>query len=206
MDTLTKAHTLLAYLDTLANFDIEEQVEGMYDHMGATIADAILQAGTSYATVVKPRVNAILQNYPKENTTSYFLKLLVSEGAKAVLNWRDDEKPNRVLALTRFLIGEGIETEKDLLHWIAQEENLEKIQGVRGVGPKTADYLRILVGYQTTVVDRYVYRLIEEAGLGKLQYEEARDVLDVAADTRGVPRASFDYSIWLFMSKRGKEY
>ncbi len=167
MDTLTKAHTLLAYLDTFVDFDIEEQVEGMYDHMGATIADAILQAGTTYATVVKPRVNAILRNYPKENTTSSFLKLLVSEGAKAVLNWKDDEKPNRILALTRFLIGEGIETEEDLLLWIAHDENLKKVKSVRGVGPKTADYLRILVGYQTTAVDRYVFRLIEEAGLGR---------------------------------------
>ncbi|MFQ5924208.1 MAG: hypothetical protein ACE5M4_15325 [Anaerolineales bacterium] len=197
-----KARTLVSFIQSLDDFTILDDIDGGYEHMGATIADAILQAGTNYATVVKPRVNAILNTYPDARTTSAFRDLLEGVGAKEVLSWTDDEKPNRVMALTEFLLAEGIDSEEDLRTWISSDENLERIQVVHGVGPKTADYLRILVGIQTAAVDRYVYRLIEEAGLGTLSYEEAREILNTAADSLEVERAVFDQSIWKYMSQR----
>ena len=81
--------------------------------MGATICDAILQAGTKYDTVVRPRVARVREIYPEATTTSAFRRLLREEGAKKVLAWRDEEKPNRVVGLTEFLIGKGIEIEAE---------------------------------------------------------------------------------------------
>jgi len=40
-----------------------------------------------------------------------------------VLSWQDEEKPNRVIGLTKFLIDEGIETEDELRKWIESDNN-----------------------------------------------------------------------------------
>ena len=101
-------------------------------------------------------------------------------------------------------MAERIDTEEELRSWISSEQNREKIQVVHGVGPKTADYLGILVGIQTAAVDRYVYRLLEEAGLGRMNYEEASELLNLAADSLEVERTKFDHSIWKYMSQREK--
>ncbi len=62
-------------------------------------------------TVVRPRIARIRKLYPEAAITSAFLRLLREEGAKKVLDWRDDEKPNRVVGLTEFLIRQRIETQ-----------------------------------------------------------------------------------------------
>ncbi len=170
--------------------------------MGATIADAVLQAGTSYDTVVRPRVTRILESYPGAVTTSAFWKLLHDVGPKTVLSWRHHEKPNRVVALTAFLREAHIETEVELGPWLEDEANQTNLLSLRGIGPKTVDYLRILAGAQTVAVDRYVYTLLAEAGIHVSGYEEARAVLNQTADTLGVPRATLDHSVWRFMSTR----
>ncbi len=204
MNSISKARKLVSHIQSLGDFTIEDDIEGTYHHIGATIVDAILQAGTNYATVVKPRVISILNTYPDARTTTAFRDLLERVGVKEVLSWNDDEKPNRVLALTEFLLAERIDTEEELRSWISSEQNREKIQVVHGVGPKTADYLGILVGIQTAAVDRYVYRLLEEAGLGTSSYSDAREILNLTADSLGVGRAHFDHSIWKYMSQRDK--
>ena len=66
----------------------------------------------------------------------------------------------------------------------------------------TDSHNQFLVGIQTAAVDRYVYRLLEEAGLGRMNYEEARELLNLAADSLEVERVKFDHSIWQYMSQR----
>lgn len=75
---------------------------------------------------------------------------------------------------------------------------------MRGIGPKTADYIKILIGSQTAAADRHVFRLLSEAGLEASNYEVARDILNLTADILGVERVFFDHSIWQYMSKREK--
>jgi endonuclease III len=202
METREKALRLVSYISRLEDFAIVGYIDGQYGHMGATIADAILQAGTRYDTVVRPRVREIRETYPEAATTSGFWRLIEKEGAKRVLRWKDDEKPNRVAALTRLLLNEGIETEHDFAEWLREEANTARLRELRGIGPKTEDYLKILVGIQTVAADRYVFRLLEEAGATAADYQEAKEILNLAADAMGVQRALFDHSVWQYMSKR----
>jgi hypothetical protein len=204
METREKALRLVSYIRRLEDFAIVGYIDGQYGHMGATIADAVLQAGTRYDTVVRPRVREIKEAYPEAATTSGFWRLIEKEGAKRVLRWKDDEKPNRVAALTRFLLNERIETEDDLAVWLGEEANRPRLLELRGIGPKTADYLKILVGIQTAAADRYVFRLLEEADAAAADYEEAKEILNLAADAMGVERALLDHSVWQYMSKRGR--
>lgn len=205
MKTRDKALRLSCHLHRLEDFVVVHSIDAQYGHMGATIADAILQAGTSYDAVVRPRVNAIKKN-PETVTTSGFFRLIDKGGLKRVLCWSDDEKPNRVVGLTRFFLNEGIETERDLAQWLSVETNIPRLLGLRGVGPKTVDYLKILVGIQTVAVDRYVFRLLKEASVHAADYEEAKEILNLAADIMGVGRALFDHSVWQYMSKRERRH
>jgi len=95
--------------------------------MGATITDGILQSGQRYETVVFPRVKQVLKRYPKAKTTQAFLEVLEHEGPKSVLNWRDDEKPRRVMAVLRLFAKEGISREKDLREWLDDQDNVKKL-------------------------------------------------------------------------------
>ena len=197
-----KARQLAQYLRSLDGFVIVDNIDGGYNHMGATIADAILQAGIKYETVVRPRVRRVLGVYPSAVTTSAFWNLLEEIGPKTVLSWQDDEKPNRVVALTAFLRDEGIETEGELRAWLATEEHRTRLLSVRGVGPKTVDYIGILVGIQTVAVDTHVRALLNAAEIQISSYDEAREILNLTADNMSIARATLDHSIWLFMSDK----
>ncbi|NLD43004.1 MAG: hypothetical protein GX657_05860, partial [Chloroflexi bacterium] len=112
MDTSAQISVLAAYVRGLADFEVLH-MEPSYDHMGATLTDALLQSGLRYETVVLPRVREILA-HPEAATTSGFLCLLESSGAKTLLRWKSDAKPQCVLAVTCMLCEQGIETEDGL--------------------------------------------------------------------------------------------
>jgi endonuclease III len=195
-----KAQTLAKYVRNLKNFEVQKTIDGDYNHMGAILADAFLQAGTKYDTVVRPRVKRILALYPEVKTTSGFLQLISQKGVKEILQWNDDEKPNRVVGATKFFIEEGVETQEDLRKWLSQDENTLKLRSLRGVGPKTADYFKILAGIQTNAIDRHLEKFLADAGIQFTGYKEPQEIINSAADILGIDRAIFDHSIWKYMS------
>jgi len=201
-DSGAKARRFVEFLKFLEGFKIAKAIDGDYCHMGATIVDAVLQSGLTYDKVVRPRVQAIRDNYPRAVTTSAFRQLLRERGPKTVLAWQDDEKPNRVVGLTDFLLREGIETEAQLRRWIGDDRNRERLMQLRGIKQKTVDYLGILVGAPTVAPDRHLLDLLKEGGIETSSYEEARQVINLAADAMAVDRRFLDHSIWQFMSRR----
>jgi hypothetical protein len=58
---LSDPEKLAHYVKSLPDFEFYQTIDGNYDHIGATVADAILQANNKYSTHVKPRVNRILK-------------------------------------------------------------------------------------------------------------------------------------------------
>jgi hypothetical protein len=205
MDVEAKARRLVDYIHSLTDFRLVEWGEP-YGHMGATIIDAMLQAGVNYKAVVAPRVERIRRQHPQANTTSAFWRLLEERGAKAILDWRDDEKPNRVVALTHFLLDRRIETEAEFGKWLAAPGNLARIQSnVRGVGPKTAEYLVNLCGGQTVAVDIHIREFVTAAGVQTFSDEECAEVVCRVAGLLGVKSADLDHSIWQYMSGRACE-
>lgn len=69
-----------------------------------------------------------------------------------------------------------------------------------GVGPKTVDYLLILVGLDTSTIDRHLALFQEQAGVAASTYEERKAIITAEAGMFGVDRAVLDYSIWNYMS------
>lgn len=191
---------LADYVRSLADFVIVETIDGNYNHMGATIADAVLQAGISYDAVVRPRVRRILVEHPEARTASQFLRLLEDRGVEAVLAWSAGRKLGTALGLTRFLVQEGVETEDDLRRWLQESANHARLRAIHGIGPKTVDYLHILIGMQAVAVDVHIRRFLARAQLPVRSYGEARDLVCGAADLLGIEQARFDHSIWKYMS------
>lgn len=77
---------LAQYVRALPDFVVYKTIDGNYNHIGATVADAVLQSNMRYATHVKPRVNRILFTYPKARTTSAVLRLLETMSSTEFLN------------------------------------------------------------------------------------------------------------------------
>ena len=107
-------HQLISQILNLTNSVFADTFYGLYNHMGATITDAALQAGINYDSVVRPRVQHLRLDYPQASTTSGFLRLLNEQGAEKDLRWKHSEKPARAVALATFLQTECVEPEADL--------------------------------------------------------------------------------------------
>ena len=170
--------------------------------MGALLTDAILQAGLNYDNVVLPRALRVRDTYPDAITTSGFLNTLDTRGYQEVLSWNDEEKPARLKRLATFLQDRNVETVKDLKEWLALPESRRELREIKGVGPKTADYLPILAGLPSVAVDRHIVRFCAKAGIEKKEVKKA--VKEAAAILR-TDEGCLDYSIWFYMSRRGSK-
>lgn len=195
-----KALVDYVYVGKLPGFKIEAE-NLPYWHMGATITDAILQAGLTWETTVKPRLDKI-KTYYNAKTTSGFIGVLEKEGILNLLEWSDLEKPTRVLGLAQFFKYLGIEIESDLRNWFEQPGNDAKLLTLRGIGPKTLDYLKKLSGISCCAVDRHLRRFVAEAGIVISSNGEVKMIVDRAAELMSVDKFSFDTSIWRYMSRR----
>lgn len=189
---------LVAYIESLTDFK-HESAQKPYGHVGATLTDALLQSGLRYETVVLPRVKRVLAD-PSAGTVSGFLRLLEQEGPNAVLLWRHPDKPARVLEVTRLLNEERVETEADLREWLLSEEHRQRLLRIKGIGPKTLDYLQMLVGIPNVAVDVHLFAFLERAGCPAKNYSEAHDLLIDAAQLLGWSASELDHSIWRHMS------
>lgn len=190
---------LLSYAEGLSSFRLRRRRPRVsYCHMGATICDAGLQAGLNYRNVVAPRVGRVLELWPSASTTSGFLAKSDRYGLFDVLAWRNSEKPNRIVEIARFCQKRGLETEDDLRKWLCQggAELLE----IRGVGPKTIDYLMILVGLPAVAVDRHARVFLSQAGVEAATYDQCRKILCATAEVLEIHPAILDEAIWQFVS------
>lgn len=197
------AQALIDHISTLEDFRFLDP-ELPYHHMGATLTDAILQAGLRYDSVVLPRVNHV-GKIKRARTTTGFLSVLEERGAATILSWKHPEKPDRLVSLARYLASNGIETEEDLRAWLQDRQDIEELRKLRGIGPKTVDYLRVLSGIAESAVDRQVRRLVKVSGLDvdSMNNDEIKAVLGTAARRLRRPVSVLDYSIWSYMTRAG---
>lgn len=173
-----------------------------YHHMGATVTDATLQSGLNYKSVVEPRVRALRATFPEARTTSAFIDLANTVALSALLDWAHEEKLRRVRDALTFFQHEGIESEADLAAWIDLPGSRARMLKLRGIGPKTFDYYRILSGLKTFAIDRHLFAFLGLAGFSIHDYTTAQSLLTQTAAHMARDAAELDYSIWKFMSER----
>ena len=172
-----------------------------YYHMGATITDAILQAGLNYHYVVYPRVLKILTEYSDYKTTCDFIILMQVFPLTEIVDCKNSKKLQRIRDLSWFLYNNGIENEDQLAKWLDIEKNISPLRKVDGIGPKTIDYLKILSGNQAVAIDRHLFAFLELAGIFHCSYNEASLIYAKAAELLNISQYELDKKIWLYMVK-----
>ena len=197
---------LCNYAEKLANFIREKNFAPVakrkpYYHMGATITDSILQAGLNYHHVVYPRVLKLLTKYPDYKTTCDFIILMQVVPLTELIAWKNPKKLQRIKDLTWFLYNNGIENEDQLVKWLDAENNVNRLRGGDGIGPKTIDYLKILAGDQAIAIDRHLFAFLELAGIPLCSYQEASLIYGKAAELLDIGQYELDKKVWMYMTK-----
>lgn len=203
MSKLMTSHALRLkeYIDALPSFAFIDTPACPYSgHIGALFTDTILQAGLNYRSVVLPRVEHVLQDFPDAVTVSAFARALFTQGTGNVLRWKNHIKIRRIEELVSFCGDHSIETASDLAAFLTTSTGEAGIKRLNGIGDKTCDYLKRLLGVDTVAVDRHIRGFLAEAGIDTGSYSEVKAIVEFAADFLSVSRRTLDYSIWVYMS------
>jgi hypothetical protein len=171
-----------------------------YDHVGALLADVVLQPGLNYRWVVAPRVNRIIAVWPSAMTVTCMRNVVRRVGSHGVLRWSHKEKPRRYRALLGCCARFGIESVNDLGSWAIMSESREYLAEMRGMGPKSIDYLLRLLGHATVPVDRHLLRVLALAGLQPANYRHAQGLLLGGCDRAGLDPAKTERALWVLFS------
>lgn len=97
-------------------------------------------------------------------------------------------------------MAEQLETVADLRAWLLKPQNIQRLKEIKGIGPKTADYFKILTGIPTSAIDRHLYNFLAQAGVEVSGYDEAQQVIRETAVLLDIDERTLDYSIWSYMA------
>lgn len=172
-----------------------------YYHMGATITDAILQAGLNYRYVVYPRVLKLLTKFSDYKTTCDFIILMQVIPLMDLVDLKNERKLQCINDLSWFLFNNDIENENQLAVWLDNDKNTYQLRKIKGIGPKTIDYLKMLSGSQAIAIDRHLFAFLELAGIYNRTYLEANLIYSYTSELLGMSKYQLDRKLWLYMSK-----
>ncbi|MER8664753.1 hypothetical protein NKH34_26975 [Mesorhizobium sp. M1148] len=167
-----------------------------YEHAGALLADAVLQAGLNYRSVVMPRVGRILKEFPDADRVSALI-CLVKKGCTAqLLDWQHSTKVERFEHLVVFLHKAKMDTTEDIRTALKSDAFCADLRLLDGVGPKTIDYMACLVGIESIAVDRHIRTFAARAGVNNGDYDFLKNAFCYAADLLSISRREFDAWVW----------
>lgn len=196
LEALANARQVASHAQRLGVASQAARARPTVDHLGAVLADCILQAGLNYRTVVWPRVQRIQASYPLTATLSG-VKAIVDRGQTGdFLAWKHPEKLSRFSALVDLLNSDEVEAVSELHEWLKHARSRDRLLNVHGIGPKTYDYMCCMVGIDRIAVDRHIRSFASDAGVGVSGYEDLQAVVSYAADLLDLPRRDFDSWIW----------
>jgi hypothetical protein len=202
LEQLSLARQIADYSEQISLSLIDIPVRVTASHIGAVLADSILQAGLNYRTVVKPRVERIMAAYPDAATLSGTVALVRRGKAGEFLAWNHAQKIERFTRLVDVLESQSVEYVDDLQVWLRQPSSHVLLLQVTGIGLKTVDYLCALTGVDAIAVDRHIRAYAKRAGVEIPDYHELKLVMSYAADLLGLQRREFDLRVWEFVSAK----
>jgi len=173
------------------------------DHLGAVLADCILQAGLNYRSVVKVRVERIVISFPQTSRLEGLAEVIRCGAVSEFLQWKHEEKIARFVGVVGLLEKHGVSDTVTLCSWLQNDTYRNHLLALRGVGPKTVDYLCCLLGMDCVAVDRHLKVFVRGAGVELKEYEELKLVISYAADLLDLSRRQFDTWIWSLASRGG---
>ncbi|MDJ0319150.1 hypothetical protein [Pseudarthrobacter sp. PS3-L1] len=130
--------------------DDSSEASRQWDHIGAIIVDATLQRRQNYHETVKPRVLALIAEWPDAATTGGFRQRLDTKKLSKVIDWPSPGRLAQVEDITRVFESQSIKTVEDLQKALRDHPMRdvlhEALAAVRHVSPKTLNYIDVLSG------------------------------------------------------------
>lgn len=173
-----------------------------YFHLGAVVADAVLQAGLNYSSVVRPRINRIMSEYPDADNVDVLIDIVHSGMAPHFLNWKHHVKTTRFEKLVITFRDADIKNVSILRDGLYCEKFCQSLLNIKGIGPKTIDYMACLIGIDSIAVDRHIRSFAKQAGVDSRDYAYLKTVSCLAADLLSMRRRDFDAWVWARQSKQ----
>lgn len=202
LHSLDLARRLATYAQQRGANDVAFYHRVPSSHIGAALADCVLQAGLNYRTVVQPRVKRIVDRFPETATLKGILVIIERGATPDLLSWSHSEKIDRFIKLVRTLDNFSVKDTQQLRAWLQQQECRDELLRIRGIGPKTIDYLCSLIGIDCVPIDRHIRVFARCAGVPVQDYNRLKTVVSCAADLLGVSRRDFDAWIWHFETRK----
>ncbi|MER6432085.1 hypothetical protein ABT272_30825 [Streptomyces sp900105245] len=199
MTALSPAHRLAGHIERLLGEGPFHQ-SGGWTHMGAVICDASYHARCKYEATLRPRLLQLQADWPDARTVRGFKALLAVEDLAVAMNFRDQRKAATAHAITELLAADGVDTRDELHAWLAHQANRAALRTVKGVGPKSIDYIGNLVGRSQVAVDVHLRAFATEAGVPSLPYERLRAVYEQAAALLGHEPGGLEHAVWRYQS------
>ncbi|MFK0049984.1 hypothetical protein ACIQU4_38935 [Streptomyces sp. NPDC090741] len=173
---------------------------GGWTHMGAVICDASFHARCKYEATLRPRLLRLQTAWPDAATVRGFEARLATGDLAAVLNFHSSRKVATARAITDLLVAKGVDTRDDLQAWLDRQVNRAALRTVKGVGPKSVDYIGNLVGRSQVAVDAHLCAFAADAGVTGLRYEQLRAVYEEAAAILGHEQGGLEHAVWRYKS------
>src|SRR5690606_34058423 len=139
--------------------------------IGALFTDIILQAGLNYKSVVKPRVEKMMLDYPQAYNIDNLKLVIEKYSLEKVLDWKNPVKLERFNNLIHFCSDRNINDCNNLTDFLSYKDNRILFLSVKGLGPKTLDYTMKLLNFDTIAVDRHIIGFMKSAGLSHVNYD-----------------------------------
>ena len=204
----TNAHatSLVTYLKS-QGITTPETVKQGWDHVGGIIIDAVLQARRNYANVVRPRVTSFINSYPEASTTSGFLSLIKHQDLKDLIQFQSDNRATIAHEIATCFSNRELETAADIRACVQLHDEkvdlMKDLRRIRGVGPKTTNYIGVLIGDPDSfAIDSRIFRVLTAAGLPDLNYRQAEEVVRETAAILGWSVGALDATLWKLGEKK----
>ncbi|MGW1947589.1 hypothetical protein ACWCRC_25105 [Streptomyces sp. NPDC001940] len=174
---------------------------GGWTHMGAVICDVSFQARRKYESTIRPRLLRLQSAWPDAVTVLGFQARIAREDLAVAMDFNSPHRVATAHGITALLVAKGVDTRGDLHAWLAHEDNRAALRAVKGVGPKSVDYIGNLVGRSQVAVDVHLRAFAADAGVWGLAYEQLRGVYESAAAVLGHEPGGLEHAVWRFKSK-----
>lgn len=173
----------------------------VYNHAGAVVVDSVLQAGLNYKTVVYPRIISILEKYASYSDINNFLRISCILGIEKITRMNNRSKNDSIMNILWLFSKEYVNSVVDIQNWLSDNQNISRLININGIGPKTIDYMKKLVGIDSFPIDRHMVNFLKLINIELNTYVDTQNLLMNVAKTIGMNFVSLDYSIWQYMSK-----
>lgn len=172
-----------------------------WTHMGAVICDASFHARRKYMSTLRPRLLLLQSAWPDAATVRGFQARLATEDLAAAMHFNSPGRVATAHGITALLAANGVDSRADLHAWLNDQASRTALRTVKGVGPKTVDYIGNLVGRSQVAIDVHLRAFAADAGVSGLTYEQLQAVYAEAATLLGQEPGGFEHAVWRFKSQ-----